>query len=152
MFNFILIDCSYFINDVCGNNYTGKRKYEQILLSATITSMTLSMTSCATILTGTKDSITFNSAAEGAIVMHKGAEKCTTPCTVEVPRVLGKQTAHIQKEGYDTTELKLEKNFNAVTMVNILLGGVIGFGVDLGTGSFLKYDQKSYTVPLKTKP
>lgn len=123
----------------------------KFLSTAIVALMTLSMTSCATILTGTKDSITFNSTPEGATVMHKGVEKCTTPCTVEVPRVLGKQTVNIQKDGYDTTELKLEKNFNPVTLVNILLGGVIGFGVDLGTGSFLKYDQKSYTVPLKTK-
>ncbi|MGC4129404.1 MAG: PEGA domain-containing protein [Bergeyella sp.] len=111
----------------------------------------LSMTSCATILTGSKDSITFNSQPEGAKVVFQGTEKCVTPCTTEIQRSLGKRSVEIKKEGYETKELKLEKTFNPVTLVNILLGGVIGIGIDLGTGSFLKYDPKVYNAELTEK-
>jgi uncharacterized protein YwqG len=111
----------------------------------------ISLTSCATIFTGTKDSITFNSQPEGAKVVHKGVEKCTTPCTVEISRSLGKQLVEIKKDGYENKEVQLTKDFNAVTLLNVLLGGVVGLGIDLGTGSFTKYDPKSYDVELAKK-
>lgn len=89
---------------------------------ALILGISLSATSCATILTGTKDKITFNSTPEGAKVFHKGVEKCTTPCTAEIPRSLSKQTVTLEKEGFASKEMKLTKKFNPVTLVNILLG------------------------------
>lgn len=119
-----------------------------ILLSMSIA---LSTTSCASIITGTKDKITFNTTPEGAKVFHKGVEKCTTPCTTEISRSLGKQTVTFAKEGFITNEVKLTKNFNAVSLVNILIGGVIGIGIDAATGSLTKYSPKAYTVELKTK-
>lgn len=122
---------------------------KKIFTVACALSVVLSTTSCATIFTGTKDSITFNSKPEGAKVVLQNVEKCVTPCTTEIPRTLGKRTVEIKKEGFETKELKLEKNFNAVTLVNLLFGGVIGFGIDLATGSFLKYDPKTYMVELK---
>lgn len=124
---------------------------KKILSYAFVTFIGLSMTSCATIFTGTKDSITFNSTPEGAKVLHKGIEKCVTPCTIDITRSLSKQMIEIKKEGYETADLKLEKNFNAVSLANILFGGIIGFGIDLGSGAFVKYDQKSHKVELTPK-
>lgn len=124
---------------------------KKTLSLATLVALSLSLTSCATILTGTKDSISFTSMPQGATVVHKGIEKCTTPCTVEMGRSLGKQTVELKYDGYETKELKLEKTFNPVTLVNILVGGLIGFGIDLGTGSFLKYDAKAYNAELSPK-
>jgi len=114
-------------------------------------SIVLSTTSCATIFTGTKDSITFTTTPEGAKVIHKGVEKCLTPCTAEIPRGLGKQMVMFQKEGFETKEVKLTKTFNPVTLLNILLGGAIGVGIDAATGSLIKYSPKSYTVDLESK-
>lgn len=114
-------------------------------------SIVLSTTSCATIFTGTKDSITFTTTPEGAKVIHKGVEKCLTPCTAEIPRGLGKQMVMFQKEGFETKEVKLTKTFNPVTLLNILLGGAIGVGIDAATGSLTKYSPKNYTVDLEHK-
>jgi hypothetical protein len=114
-------------------------------------SVIFSTTSCATIFTGTKDKITFTSTPEGAKVIHKGVEKCVTPCTAEISRGLSKQLVSIEKEGYASKEVKLEKTFNPVTLLNILLGGAIGAGIDAATGSLTKYSQKNYSVELETK-
>lgn len=114
-------------------------------------SIVLSITSCATIFTGTKDSITFTTTPEGAKVIHKGVEKCLTPCTAEIPRGLGKQMVMFQKDGFENKEVKLTKTFNPVTLLNILLGGAIGVGIDAATGSLTKYSPKSYTVELESK-
>lgn len=111
----------------------------------------LSVTSCATIFTGTKDSISFTSSPEGVKVLHKGIEKCTTPCTAEFKRSLAKQTVTFEKEGFNSKEVKLTKNFNAVSLLNILFGGAIGVGIDAATGSLTKYSPKAYTVELEAK-
>ncbi len=122
------------------------------LSGALLLGITLSVTSCATIITGTKDKITFNSTPEGAKVTHKGIEKCTTPCTAEIPRSLSKQMVTFEKEGFSNKEVKLTKTFNPVTLVNILLGGIIGIGIDTATGSLTKYSPKEYKVELEAKP
>lgn len=113
--------------------------------------ITLSTTSCATIITGTKDKISFTSTPEGAKVFHKGIEKCITPCTAEIPRSLSKQMVTFEKEGYNNKEVKLVKKFNPVTLVNILIGGAIGAGIDAATGSLTKYSPKEYKVELQAK-
>lgn len=111
----------------------------------------LSTTSCASMFTGTKDKITFNSSPEGAKVFHKGVEKCITPCTAEISRALSKQTVTFEKEGFNTKVVKLTKTFNPVTLLNILFGGAIGVGIDVATGSLTKYSPKKYDVELETQ-
>lgn len=111
----------------------------------------LSTTSCATIFTGTRDKITFNSTPEGAKVIHNGEEKCVTPCTTPISRSLSKQFVTIEKEGFDAQKVKLDKSFNAVTLLNILFGGAIGVGIDAATGSLTKYSTKKYDVELEAK-
>lgn len=120
-------------------------------LSIVLIGIALSTTSCASIITGTKDKISFTSTPEGAKVLHKGVEKCITPCTAEIPRSLSKQTVVFEKEGFTNKEVKLTKKFNAVSLVNILLGGVIGVGIDAATGSLTKYSPKEYAVELEAK-
>jgi hypothetical protein len=101
--------------------------------------------------TGTKDKISFTSQPEGAKVLHKGIEKCITPCTAEINRSLGKQIVVFEKEGFANKEVKLTKTFNAVSLLNILVGGAIGIGIDAATGSLTKYSPKAYTVELEAK-
>lgn len=124
---------------------------KQILSYGVLLALAISTTSCATIITGTSDKISFTSTPEGAKVLHKGVEKCTTPCETKIPRSLSKQTITLEKEGYVSQEVKLTKTFNAVTLVNILLGGAIGVGIDAATGSLTKYSPKAVTAELVTK-
>lgn len=109
------------------------------------------LTSCATIFTGSKDEISFMSQPEGAKVMLKGLEKCVTPCTTAVQRSLSNEQVELKLDGYQTKIFALEKKFNAVSLINIIGGGLIGFGVDAATGSLMKYDKKAYDVVLDPK-
>ncbi len=124
---------------------------KQILSAALMLSLIFTATSCASIFTGTKDSVSFTSNPEGARVFHKGVEKCTTPCTAEISRSLSKQIVILEKEGFQKKEVKLTKTFNAVSLLNILLGGVIGIGIDAATGSLTKYSPKEYKFELESK-
>lgn len=116
---------------------------------ATLAAVCLS--SCATIFTGSKDDVTFNSTPEGAQVMVKGLEKCITPCTASLQRSLNSEQVEFKLNGYQSKTIGLDKKFNAVTLVNIIGGGLIGFGIDAATGSMMKYDTKAYSVKLEPK-
>ncbi|MBA5247233.1 hypothetical protein H1R16_06800 [Marnyiella aurantia] len=109
----------------------------------------MSSVSCATILTGTSDDVSFKSEPAGATVFVKNIEKCQTPCIVSVQRTLSKSTAEIKLDGYQDQSVKLEKTFNPVSLVNILIGGAIGVAVDAATGSLTKYQKKTYEVKME---
>lgn len=53
-------------------------------------------TSCATIFTGTKDTIVFNSDPSGAKIFIDGLEVCKTPCTTKLKRSLSDKIAEIK--------------------------------------------------------
>lgn len=103
-------------------------------------------TSCATILTGTKDNISFNSTPKGAIIYKDGIELCRTPCNIPVKRDLGDVQIEFKLEGYQTRVITLDKKFNVVSVIN--LGNLLGWGIDAATGSVMKYDRRSYDIEL----
>lgn len=121
------------------------KKLSTMLLVAT----TLLMTSCATIFTGTKDRITFNSTPEGATIYIDGVEQCKTPCTMQVKRSISDTDVEFKLGGYETRLITLSKEFNVVSVIN--LGNLLGWAIDAATGSVMKYDRKSYDITLESK-
>jgi len=103
-------------------------------------------TSYATIFTGTKDTIVFNSDPSGAKIFIDGLEVCKTPCTTKLKRSLSDKIAEIKLDGYETRVITLDRKFNAVSIIN--LGSLIGWGIDAATGALMKYDRKGYEVKL----
>jgi hypothetical protein len=103
-------------------------------------------TSCATLFTGTDDEIRFDSEPQGAKVFIDGIEVCETPCTAPVERSLTDELAEIKLEGYETRLIKLDQEFNAVSVLN--LGNIAFWAIDAATGALMKYDQKAYHVEL----
>lgn len=119
-----------------------------ITISAAVI-LSISLTSCATIFTGTSDRITFNSTPEGAKVLEKGIEKCTTPCTYKFSRSLSEKTVEIKKDGYQNKVIELDTKFNSVSILNLF--NVFYWAIDAATGSIKKYDTKVYNVELEPK-
>ena len=117
--------------------------------SAALINGALSLTSCATIFTGTSDAITFNSTPEGAKVFEAGIEKCTTPCTYKVSRSLSQKNIEMKKDGYENKVFTLDSKFNGVSILNLF--GLLGWGIDAATGSLKKYDTKVYNITLDEK-
>jgi hypothetical protein len=117
---------------------------KKIILSFTMASFL--MTSCATIFTGTKDRISFNSTPSGAIIYKDGVEQCKTPCSIKVKRSISDTDMEIKLDGYETMLITLDKEFNIVSVLN--LGNLLGWGIDAVTGSVMKYDRKAYDLTL----
>lgn len=105
------------------------------------------MTSCATIFTGTRDTIYFDSDPQGATVYLDGLEICTTPCNYKIKRSLSEKSFEVKLDGYETRIISLDREFNMVSILN--LGFIPGWAIDAATGAIMKYDRKKYDVTLK---
>ncbi|MBR8704180.1 MULTISPECIES: PEGA domain-containing protein [Porphyromonas] len=109
--------------------------------------MAFGLSSCATIFTGTKDTLTFNTNPSGVDVYIDGIKICTTPCTTPVKRSLSEQDVEFRLDGYKTQIITLDREFNVVSILNI--GGLLGWVVDAATGAIFKYDRKVYDVDME---
>jgi hypothetical protein len=105
------------------------------------------LSSCATIFTGTRDVISFNSTPQGAMIYKDGVELCKTPCSFPMKRDFNDVSLQIKLDGYQTRVFKLDKQLNVVSVLN--LGNLLGWGIDALSGSLLKYDRKQYDLVLE---
>jgi len=94
---------------------------------------------CATITTGTTQKIPINSNPGGATVSISTGFTGVTPCIAELKRNAD-HTVTISKIGYDTLVVVLRKGLCGSTAGNLVLGGVIGLGVDAISGAMYKLE------------
>lgn len=93
---------------------------------------------CATITRGTTEAWVVESEPAGAQVRLSTGQTCTTPCTLELKRK-NNFGVEIEKEGFDrvsTQVVSSNSRGGAVGMAgNVLIGGLIGVGVDAASGA-----------------
>ena len=104
----------------------------------------------ATVVSGTKQSITFNSSPSGAEVVSNGMVLGLTPLTIDIKRSEGKtgKTIIIRKVGYKDETLNLTTKFNMTFWGNVLIGGTIGSSIDSSMGATVEYDPGQFHVNL----
>ena len=104
----------------------------------------LVLSGCATVIEGTTQSLAVTTppvtGAKCVISGPAGTYHVTTPGKVAVSRGGGYLYVDCDKDGYQHASAAVEPHFNAVTVGNILAGGLIGVGVDATTGA-------NYTFP-----
>ena len=86
-------------------------KHKILFLGLTITFL---MSSCATILTGTRDTIRFDSNPKGAIVYLDGLEVCKTSCSTSIKKSISEKFAEIKLDGYETRVITLDNSMRLV--------------------------------------
>jgi len=107
---------------------------------------------CASIVEGTDQQVTVNTAPEGAkCALTRDGEVIgianPTPQTLTLSKSKNDVTVVCEKEGYQEAVAVLDSEFEAMTLGNLLIGGVIGVGVDAATGALNEYDPV-ITVPM----
>lgn len=119
-----------------------------LFLFAAIVLMTFS--SCATICAGGDPSITINGQVDEPVTIK--TEKQTylqvmLPAVVQVDKhKLKGQQIHIESEHYLFNDLFLDKQVNGWTFANIIIGGFVGWGVDLITNCVVRPKQTQFTI------
>ena len=116
---------------------------------------TMSLTSCATILSGSANKIYIDGDVDEpvTIVTEKQTyENVEQPAMVKINRHgIDEQRVKIKSENYEYKDIVLEKKINAVTFGNILLGGIPGWLVDLATNCVSMPQRKHYDITGKPK-
>ncbi len=97
---------------------------------------------CATVTRGTTSQVQINSEPSGAAVRTSLNQTCTTPCTLQVSRK-DEFAVTFSKPGYTDEQVEVKTQIAGSGAAgfagNILVGGVIGMGVDAATGSTLEH-------------
>lgn len=104
--------------------------------------------SCATIIHGTTQRVPVSSVPSGARVAVNESTAFTTPTALELSRK-EHHTLQFSLEGYHPEVVKLESVTSGVVMGNILLGGLIGWGVDAASGAQYRLVPESIHVTLR---
>ena len=104
----------------------------------------ISLSACATVTKGSNDTVKMTSTpSEASILFEDTAQKlqparCQTPCEIELNRKRTYKTT-VSKEGYEDfvvmMEPKLSTSGGTAFAGNLLVGGLIGAGVDAATGA-----------------
>src|SRR5690242_21145501 len=100
----------------------------------------LCFTSCATITRGVHEKLSVMSDPSGANVVLSTGEKGVTPAKFVKMRRTEPFTVTVSKPGYISQTVRVESKLGGTGGTamagNALLGGVIGLGVDAGTGAY----------------
>jgi hypothetical protein len=113
-----------------------------LLLSAVGISLALGS---ATLISGTTQSVSFNSEPEGATVLIDGVKKCQTPCTLSLKRG-SSESVTFKKDGYKTQILPLESSYNGVALLSVFWDFST---TDVISGAASEYSPNQYFVELK---
>ena len=107
-------------------------------IAVALAALAMSASGCATVVRGTETPFTVSSTPSGADVEMTNGHRCTTPCTLSLPRKNGFDV-RISKPGYRTVHASVVSGASgegSLAMAgNVLVGGVIGVGVDAATGA-----------------
>ena len=106
---------------------------------------------CATVTRGRYQAWTVDSTPSGAVVSLSNGERCETPCTLKLRRKYP-FAVHVCKSGYHAVNTMVQSQVSGAGAAglagNVLLGGVIGAGVDVGTGAAKELKPNPLTVQL----
>ncbi len=116
----------------------------KIKFISTFVIASLLLTSCASVFTGAKRNVLFETNPSGAKVFVNGMEQCVAPCQIKVKK---DDRVDFRLEGYKERVVIMDADFNLVAILNGF--SIIGWGVDALTGSLQRVNTKYVKVDLE---
>jgi hypothetical protein len=126
--------------------------YKQVAIAATAA---FAVTGCASIITGTTQSIAITTPpttrAECTLTSPRGTWTVTTPNTIALEKSKNDIQVLCTKPGFEDAAAVIPADFQGWTIGNVLIGGLIGLGVDAATGAIHEYPN-AFQVQMKALP
>lgn len=117
-----------------------------------LTVLSVLLAGCATVTRGTTDQIQIQSEPPGAHARTSLNHECQTPCTITVSRK-DEFSVVFTKEGYESQTIEVKTAIAGTGAAgfagNVLIGGVVGMGVDAATGSTLEHKPNPVVATLR---
>ena len=133
----------------------GQGIYRMIIRIALAAAIAAPCVGCASVTRGTTENISISSTPAGATAEVTGLDiptACVTPCVVQAKRNAD-ITVTVSKEGYEPQVIPLTKEVPGTGAAgfagNLLLGGLVGMGVDAATGAALDHKPNPVIVTLQ---
>ncbi|WP_339836938.1 PEGA domain-containing protein [uncultured Flavobacterium sp.] len=104
--------------------------------------------SCATVMSGSKQNVKFASNPTYATVFIDEVEVGKTPFEMKLARI-SEHEVMIKLDGYQTYYTTLTKKFNGWFIGNILIGGLIGIIIDPITGAMYNLTPKEVNAQME---
>lgn len=121
------------------------------LAGAGALALVLALSGCATIINGTSQSVDFRSDPPGARVYVDGVARGETPFEADVKRKQ-EHEVRFELEGYESYDVQLDRTVSPWLAGNILIGGLIGLGIDALSGGMYQVSPSSVGVILEPLP
>lgn len=115
------------------------KKFLSLILAAGM------LSSCASVINGRTQDVGISSNPAGATVTVDGINKGVTPCNLLLKRNES-HTITIEKEGYQPASATVSKGVSGWIWGNVLIGGLIGLGVDALTGGMWTLEPENVQV------
>jgi hypothetical protein len=109
----------------------------------------IALSSCSSIFCGSKAQVTFESNIDEAATLTIDGQKyhnVTFPYTTKVRRGFDETIVKVEAPSYNTETIVINKNFNAVSIINLI--DILGWGIDAATGAITKPEQKFYQIEM----
>lgn len=116
----------------------------KIKVFSALVAISMLLTSCASIFTGAKRNVMFESNPSGAKVYLNGMEQCVAPCQVKVKK---DDRIDFKLDGFKERVVVMDADFNLVAILNGF--SLIGWGIDALTGSLHRVNTKYVKVDLE---
>src|SRR4051812_3470662 len=93
----------------------------------------LSVSGCATIVSGTTQKLSVSSRPTGATATIDNNISAKTPALLTLDRK-SDHTLVVSKEGFKNQTVFIKRTMNGMGFGNVLVGGIIGVGIDAASG------------------
>ena len=128
-----------------------KTKFVQAFLPILAALSTLLFSGCATIIQGTHQEIPVASEPSNASVLVDGVRQGNTPTKLSLARK-GNYVVTLALADHETESINITRSIGGAVAGNIAAGGLIGWGVDAGTGAQYNLHPGSINVRLRRRP
>ena len=125
---------------------------KRLFIIVILSSCPLTLTSCASIFCGSKAKVTLESNIQETATVTIDGQKhhnVTFPYTTKVRRGFDETVVKVEVPSYNTETLIINKNFNAVSVINLF--DILGWGIDAATGAITKPERKWYQIEMTPK-
>lgn len=114
----------------------------RIVLALLVLCIPMGLGGCASVTRGWSEQVQITSEPEGADVRTSLSQACTTPCTLTVSRK-DEFSVSFAKPGYRPQTVQVGTRVAGAGVAgfagNVLVGGIVGMGVDAASGATLEH-------------